>query len=156
MIVASDPESTRKEDTMSVDGRPSPDQSLGKLVSTATANVSSLVRLELELAKSELRDSVKQGGTGAALAVAAAALAAVAFLMLSVAAALGIATVLPDWAGFLIVAAVYLVVGGILAFVGIRHLQRVKGPERTTAELEKTKEYLTDRVGHRTGPTAGA
>ena len=141
---------------MSVDSRPSPDQSLGTLVSTATANVSSLVRLELELAKSEIRTSVKQGGTGAALAVAAVALAAVAFLMLSVAAALGIATVLPDWAGFLIVAAVYLIVGGLLAFVGIRHLQQVKGPERTTAELEKTKAYLTDRVGHRADPTASA
>jgi hypothetical protein len=138
---------------MSVDSRPSPDQSLGTLVSTATANVSSLVRLELELAKSEIRTSVKQGGTGAALAVAAAALA---FLMLSVAAALGIATVLPAWAGFLIVAAAYLVIGGILAFVGIRHLQQVKGPERTTAELEKTKAYLTDRVGHRADPTASA
>lgn len=141
---------------MSVDSRPSPDQSLGTLVSTATANVSSLVRLELELAKSEIRTSVKQGGTGAALAVAAAALAAVAFLMLSVAAALGIATVLPAWAGFLIVAAAYLIIGGILAYVGIRHLQQVKGPERTTAELEKTKSYLADRVGHRTDPTASA
>lgn len=139
---------------MSVDSRPSPDQSLGTLVSTATANVSSLVRLELELAKSEIRTSVKQGGTGAALAVVAVALAAVAFLMLSVAAALGIATVLPDWAGFLIVAAVYLIIGGVLAFVGIRHLQRVKGPERATAELEKTKSYLTDRASHSADPTA--
>jgi hypothetical protein len=141
---------------MSVDTKPSPEQSLGKLVSTATESVSSLVRLELELAKAEIKASVQQGGTGAGLAAVAAFLAFVAFLMLSVAAALGIGTVLPEWAGFLIVAGVYLLVGGILGYVGVRHFQRVKGPERATAELETTKQYLTERVGHRSPePPAG-
>ena len=37
------------------------DQSIGKLVSNVTTNVSSLVRLELELAKTELSESGEAG-----------------------------------------------------------------------------------------------
>ncbi len=129
---------------MSTGGRGT-DQSIGGLVSNVTSNVSSLVRLELELAKSELSESAKQGAAGAALFVVAAGLAALAVLLASFAAVYGFAQVMPLWAAFLTVAGIYLVVGAVLAFVGSRRLRTVRGPERAMAQVELTKEALARR-----------
>ena len=130
---------------MSTHGRTSPDHSLGELVSGVTSNVSSLVRLELELAKTELQTQVRQGVVGGGLTVVAVVLALFAVVLLSVAAAFGIATVLPVWAGFLIVGGVYLLLTVIVLLAGVGRLKRVKGPKRTQASIAATKAELAER-----------
>lgn len=130
---------------MSTGGRSNAGQSLGELVSGVTSNVSSLVRLEIELAKTELSEQVKQGVAGGGLAAVAAGLSVFAVILLSIAAAFGIATVLPTWAGFLIVGGVYLLIAVILLLIGINRLKRVKGPQRAQAALADTKALLADR-----------
>jgi uncharacterized membrane protein YqjE len=124
---------------MSVGGR-STDQSIGNLVSNVTSNVSSLVRLELELARTELSESAKQGAAGFALFVVAGVLASLAILMASFAAVYGFARVMPLWAAFLVVAGIYLVIGVVLALVGRGRLKKLRGPERAIAQVELTKE----------------
>ncbi len=126
---------------MSVGGR-SKDQSIGGLVSTVTSNVSSLVRLELELAKAELSESAKQGAAGFALFLVAGVLAGLAVLLASFAAVYGFAQVMPVWAAFLTVAGIYLVIGVVLALIGKNRLSKVRGPERAIAQAELTKEAL--------------
>ena len=134
---------------MSTNGRGSSEQSLGELVSGMTSNVSALVRLEVELAKSELQAQLKQGAAGGGMAAFAAALSVLAVILLSVAAAFGIATWLPVWAGFLIVGGVYLIIAVILLLVGIRRMKRVKGPLRAQASVEETKTMLAARAVQR-------
>ncbi len=134
---------------MSTSGRGKPQQSLGELVSGVTTDVSSLVRLEIELAKSELQAQAKQGGVGIGLALLAGALSVLALILLSVAAAFAIATALPTWAGFLIVGGVYLLVAVILLLIGVRRLKRVKGPGRAQASVAETKQVLADRTVQR-------
>jgi len=129
---------------MSVGARAS-DQSLGQLVSNVTTNVSSIVRLELELAKAELATQAKQGATGVAMFVVAAFLALMALVLGSFAAVYGFEHVMPLWAAFLVVAGIYLVVGGLLAFLGARRLRRIRGPERAKAQIDLTKDALTHR-----------
>ncbi len=58
---------------------------IGKLVVDASRDVSSLVRSEIALAKSELRVSVKAGGLGIALFAVAGFLGLLAIIMLSAA-----------------------------------------------------------------------
>jgi ABC-type multidrug transport system fused ATPase/permease subunit len=109
------------------------DPTIGRLVSDATRDISSLVRNEIRLAKSELKISVRTGGLGIALFAAAAFLLLLAVIMLSVAIAYFI-----NWNGhglalhwaFLIVFGFYLLLAGLLVFVGIRKVKQVKAPER--------------------------
>ena len=58
---------------------------IGKLVVDASRDVSTLVKHEIELAKSELKVSVKAGGISIALFAAAGFLVVLAIIMLSVA-----------------------------------------------------------------------
>jgi hypothetical protein len=109
------------------------DPTIGKLVIDASRDISTLVHQEIELAKSELKVSVKHGGTGIGLFGAAAFLGVLAIIMLSVAIAY-----LIHWNGdgldlhwaFLIVFAFYVLVAAILAYVGLKQVKQVKAPER--------------------------
>ena len=58
---------------------------IGRLVNDATRDISTLVKKEIELAKSELKVSVRFGLTGVVFFVLAAFLALLAIIMLSVA-----------------------------------------------------------------------
>jgi hypothetical protein len=111
----------------------SPDEepTIGKLVVDASRDVSALMRHEIELAKSELKVSVKAGGLGLGLFGAAAFLGLLAVIMLSVAIAYFIAFTGLDLAWcFLIVFAVYVLVAGLLGFIGVRQIKKVRPPER--------------------------
>lgn len=125
-------------------GTASSDETLGRLVARTTADLSTLVRGEVALAKAELKQSAASAGKGGGMLVAAGVLAFVAFLMLSAAAAYGlVAAGLDPALGFLVVGLVYLLVTGILGFVGVRQFQNVKGLERTQRSLEQTKVALS-------------
>lgn len=117
---------------------PSPaDPTIGRLVVDASRDISALVSKEIELAKSELKVSVKAGGLGIGLFAAAGLLAVLAVIMLSVAIAY-----LIHWNGsgldlhwaFLIVFAFYLVLAGLLVFLGIKKVKQVKAPEKAIAQ----------------------
>jgi uncharacterized membrane protein len=109
------------------------DPTIGRLVHDATRDISSLVQKEIQLAKSELKVSVRAGGTGVGLFAGAAFIAVLAIIMFSVSIAYFI-----NWNGeglslhwaFLIVFAFYLLVAALLVFVGVRQVKRVKVPER--------------------------
>ncbi len=111
---------------------------IGKLVVDASRDVSALVRHEIELAKSELKVSVKAGGISIALFAVAGFLGLLAIIMLSVAFAYFIAFTGLDLAWcFLIVFFAYVLIAGLLAFVGVKKIKQVKPPERA---IEQAKE----------------
>jgi Flp pilus assembly protein TadB len=116
------------------------EQSLGQLVANASRDLSALVRGEIELAKAELKESVAAAGKGAGMFGAAGFLVYVAFFLLSAAAALGIAALgLHPALGFLIVAGVYLLLAGLLVFIGVRNVKKAKPPQRTMRSIEKAR-----------------
>jgi len=113
------------------------DPTIGRLVTDASRDISTLISKEIQLAKSELKVSIKAGGTGVGLFAAAGFLAVLAVIMLSVAIAYlihwngdGLAL---QWA-FLIVFGFYLLVAGLLVFVGIRKVKQVRAPEKAIAQ----------------------
>jgi hypothetical protein len=113
------------------------DPTIGRLVTDASRDISGLIQKEIQLAKSELKISVKAGGTGVALFAAAGFLVLLAIIMLSVAFAY-----LIHWNGdgldlhwaFLIVFGAYLLVAALLAFLGVRKVKQVRGPERAISQ----------------------
>ncbi len=111
------------------------DPTIGRLVTDASRDISGLIQKEIQLAKSELKVSVKAGGIGVGLFAAAAFLLVLAVIMLSVAFAYFI-----HWAGlglhwsFLIVFGAYLLIAGLLAYIGIRKVKQVRGPDRAITQ----------------------
>lgn len=121
---------------------------IGKLVTDVSRDVSSLISQEIKLAKSELKVSVKAGGTGIGLFVGAAFLGLIAIILLSMTIAFFI-----NWSGqglalhwaFLIVTAFYLLLAALLAFIGLRKVKQVKAPERAIKQAQEAKKALVSR-----------
>ena len=119
------------------------DPTLGKLVADASRDVSALVRGEIALAKSELKVSVKAGGLGLGLFGAAAFLGLLAIIMLSVAFAYFLHMTGLDLAWcFLLVLLLYVLIAGLLAFIGSKKVKQVKAPERAIHQAQETKNIL--------------
>ena len=112
---------------------------VGQLVASVTRDMSSLVRSEIELAKAELRDEAKSAARGGAMLGVAGFLAVLATLLLSFAAVYALTALdLSTWIAFLIVGVVYLIVAGLIAFVGIKALKSIKPPERSIRAAKET------------------
>jgi hypothetical protein len=124
------------------------DPTLGKLVMDAQRDISSLVSKEIQLAKSELKVSVKHGGVGIGLFGGAAFIALLAIIMLSVAFAYFL-----NWNGdgldlhwaFLVVFVVYVLIAALLAFIGLRQVKKVKAPERAIEQGRQIPQALKGR-----------
>jgi hypothetical protein len=116
------------------------ERTLGRLFADATRDLSTLIRDEIELAKSEIRVDVKAAAKGGGMFGAAGFLGVVAFILLSIAAAYALTAVgLHPALAFLIIAVVYLLVAGVLALIGKRQVSRIGPPQRT---IETTKESV--------------
>jgi hypothetical protein len=116
---------------------------IGRLVADASRDVSTLLRSEIALAKSELKVSVRAGGVGAALLVVAGFIALLSLILLSIAFAYLLTNWMhPAWA-FLIVFGVYLLVAAILGLVGVRMLKKVGPPEKAIEQAQKSKQILS-------------
>lgn len=122
--------------------------SIGQLVSQATESLSTLVHSEIELAKLELRSSVKNAGVGIGLFAAAAVVLVFSLTFGFLALAEGLnALGLYRWLSFLIVFVLLLLVVGLFAFVGIKKVKRVKAPQQTIDTTKQTVDYLKKSRG---------
>ena len=119
------------------------DPTLGRLFADASRDISSLVRQEIALAKTELQISVKTGGLGIGLFAGAAFIGVLAVIMLSVAIAYFIHMTGLDLAWcFLIVFVLYVLVAGLLAFLGVKKVKQVRAPERAIYQAQETRNIL--------------
>jgi Putative Actinobacterial Holin-X, holin superfamily III len=108
----------------------------------------SIVRLELQLAATELKRKVVALGLGIALLGVAAVLALAAVGFGLAAAAAGIATALPVWLSLLVMFGGLLLLAAIVGGIGARLLRKGSKPvpEQALAEARLTSEALRD--GH--------
>ena len=124
------------------------DPTLGKLVMDAQRDISGLITKEIQLAKTELKVSVKHGGVGVGLFAGAAFLAVLAIIMLSVAFAYFL-----HWNGdgldlqwaFLVVFVVYVLIAALLGFIGLKQVKQVKAPERAIEQGRQIPQALKGR-----------
>ncbi|MFQ1003340.1 phage holin family protein [Modestobacter sp. SSW1-42] len=123
--------------TTQLAGRPTgpTEPSVGTLAKSAMADMSTLIRSEIELAKTELTTSAKRGGIGAAAFAAAGAMLLFAGFFFFFFLAELLAEWLPRWAAFLIVFALLVVVAAVVAFIGYRQVKKIQKPEKTLETL---------------------
>jgi hypothetical protein len=119
------------------------DPTIGKLVVDAFDDFGTLLRHIIELAKSELRVSVRAGGVAIALFALAGFVGLLAIIMVSIAIAFfihmtGLALA---WC-FLIVFGGYVVIAAVLALIGYRKVRKVRAPKRTLHQAQETPKAL--------------
>ena len=110
---------------------------LSDLVSDVSAKVQDLVRKELALAKVETKEQMSRGAKAGALLVAGGVLGFVALLLLAMAAAWGLAEVMPAGFAYLIVGLVFVAVAGGCAQAGRKKLAEFKPVPETAIQTVK-------------------
>lgn len=115
---------------------------LGELVSTMTSEMSTLVRQEIELAKAELKQEAAKAAKGAGMLGAAALAALMTVMLLSFAAAWGLAVVIPRGFAFLVVGLLWAAAAAILGLRGKVVVSSVKPvPPQTVETLKEDVEW---------------
>ena len=127
-------------------------QSIGALVRDATTHLSTLIRAEIELARSEITAEVKKGLHGSLYFLVALTLALLLLPFLLVTIALVIAIWLPEWVGFAIVTGLMVVLAAGMAFLGWRRVRRLRAPQRTIDSFRDTAAALKQRHGESDQP----
>jgi hypothetical protein len=123
------------------------DRSLGELLGDVTRDLSTLVRQEIELAKVEIKDEVTKAGKAGGMLGGTAVAALMSLLLLSFAAAWGLAEVVPEGVAFLIVGVIYAAVAAFLYRTGRERLQQVHPvPEQTIDTLKEDAQWAKQRI----------
>lgn len=133
-------------------------QSLGELVALAAKDMSSLVRYEINLAKSELKLDARRIGIASALAGVGMFVACLVVVLLCFAYAFGlVAAGIWTWAAFLIVAGTCVLFIGIAGLIAYGRIRKVSG-------MKMTRQTVMDDLGmlrksesspNGSGPTVG-
>jgi hypothetical protein len=129
------------------------DTSLGEIVADVTQKLQLLVKEEIELAKAEVAAKAKKLGVGAGMAAAAG----VTLLYFTIMLFFGFAYLINDlgnwednqWVGFLIMAAIFLILTIILVLIGVRMIKKGSPPAPQMAiEEAKATKVLLDEARH--------
>jgi uncharacterized membrane protein YqjE len=119
----------------------SPDRSLGELFSEMTADLGTLMRKEVELAKVETKEEVARAGKAGGMLGAGAVAAHFALLFASFALAWLLDELMHPALAFLIVAVAYGIAAAILLSRGREQLKQVQGPQQTMETLKEDVEW---------------
>jgi hypothetical protein len=115
------------------------DPSIGDLVKDATAQVSTLVRAEVELARAEIVRDVKKGLTGSIFFIAALVVLFYSTFFFFFFVAVLLEEWLWRWVAFLIVFAVMVLTTAALALFGYLKVRRIRGPRQTIESVKETR-----------------
>jgi uncharacterized membrane protein YqjE len=133
------------DDPYALDAQPDPaaGPDLATLFGELREETRLLVGKEIELAKAELDEAKGHLIKGVVGYVAAGVLAIFAVVLLSIAAAWGLAEALPTWAAFLIVGGAWVVIAAIAFTVGRSALRRFDPvPRRTIRTLKEDARWV--------------
>jgi uncharacterized membrane protein YqjE len=110
-------------------------------------NVQDIIRSEVRLAKTELKDEAVKAKDSAVLLAAGAVsgIFAVTFLLLTIVYALSL--VMPSWAAALIVGGVLAIIAGVALAVGVRRFKQIHPtPEHTVESIKESVEWAKQRT----------
>ncbi|TDC39442.1 phage holin family protein [Micromonospora sp. KC213] len=116
--------------------------SIGELMRSVTADLSTLVRQEVELAKAELRQEGRRAGRAAGFYGGAGFGGYMVALFLSIALWAGLSNVMDaGWAG-LIVALIWAAIAAALYSLGKRNAERIRGLKQTNDSVRQIPDAL--------------
>jgi hypothetical protein len=121
---------------------------VGELMRELSAQTSTLVRQELELAKLELTEKGKQAGIGAGMFGGAGVVGLYAAGALTACLVLALATAVAGWLAALIVAVLYGAVAGALALMGRAKVKQAVPPvpEQASESVKEDVQWTKTRA----------
>lgn len=123
------------------------DRSLGELFSDLTRDMSTLVRQEVALAKTEMTEKASFIGKNAAMLAIGGALLYAAVLALVATCIIALANALPWWLAALIVAAIVAIIGGVVAWMGIENLKKAQiVPTKTVDTIKEDATWIKQQA----------
>lgn len=127
--------------------QPPDKESIGSLLSGLIGDLQQLIRGEVSLAKTEIREEIGTAMGGMKMLGAAAIFGLVALILLMFGVAAYLEKWVEDWQAMGIVGLVLLVLAGMAALVGKRRLQAsTLAPDQTIASLKEDKEWASQQV----------
>jgi len=132
--------------------RPDSEKPVGELVFDVSERASGLIRDEIELAKAEVREKASQLIRGSVVGIVAGVFAFLALILVMH----GVAWLLTDlffgddvWAGYLVEAGIFLLLGALAALFAYRSLRAGAPPvpEQAIEEAKRTREMLEGGSG---------
>ena len=119
------------------------DRTISNVLQDILRNLQEIVRSEVRLAKTEIRDEAAQAASSLLWIIAGAVGALCSWMFLSWTAAYALATFMSMWAATLVVAVVLASVASVLLAVGLRRFKRIQPiPERTIETLKENLEWM--------------
>jgi hypothetical protein len=123
------------------------DRSIGELFAELANETSTLVRQEVQLAKTEITQKVTSAGKDAGMIGAGGALAYAGLLAIIAAVIIGLGQLIPMWLSALIVGLVVVGIGYMLIQQGLTALKRIDPTPRQTIEsLKEDKEWAKEQT----------
>lgn len=120
---------------------------LADLVKSAISNVQEIVRSEVRLARAEVKEEVKQAGSGAGLFAAGGVLALYALGFLLAGLMLVLALFAPVWLAALVIGFLLAIAAGILLAMGRYRWKRFHPfPEKTAHNVKENVEWLRNQT----------
>jgi uncharacterized membrane protein YqjE len=128
--------------TQETDGRQT--RGLGTAVKEVAERVSTIVRLELELATMEIQRKIKSLGVGIAFAAGAAVFLVFMFGFAFATISAALATAMPVWAALLVVTGLLLLLAAVCGIVALNRIRKGAPPvpEQAIREAKLTTEAL--------------
>jgi hypothetical protein len=124
---------------------PEDDRPISEVVTSLLANGQALATKELELAKHELAEVVRDKAIAIGLVVFAAILGLFILGFVGVTTAVALSLVLPAWAAWLIVTGLYLLAAVALVLVAVRLLKR-PAFARTKASIDELRSWAKEQM----------
>lgn len=123
------------------------DRSLGELFSDLTREMSTLVRQEVALAKTEMTEKVSALGKNAAMLIVGGALLYAAFLALVATAIIALAYAMPWWLAALIVTIIVAIIGGVMARMGLENVKKTQlAPTKTVETIKEDATWIKQQA----------
>ncbi len=126
---------------------PDAEPSIGAAFSEVAADLSTLMRQEVDLAKAELRQSAVRAGKGAGMLAGAGVSGHFVLLFVSVAAWWGIGDSIGHGWSALVVGAIWLIIAAVLGLAGRREITAVSGTPQTVQTVKEIPDAVKGNEG---------
>lgn len=121
--------------------------SLGDTVMGLIADVQNVIRGEVQLAKTELKEDASQMGKGAGMIGAGVFFGLVGFIFLMLSATYFLDKFMSLWLSALIVGAILAVIAAILAMTGKNQIQQASlKPDRTIDSVKEDQQWANQQI----------
>ncbi len=121
--------------------------SIFRLIFSSVEDLFSIIKNEIEIAKTSLTNSLKRLGFGIGYIILGFILIVVSVLFLLIALAYGFIQIgIPGWLSFLMVAGIMILLALILFFLSFRSFRKIKGIGDASRIGKETSKYLKDNI----------